>query len=466
MAQESEFLYEIPPASTIEIPEDEPNPEIDRQRQSGRRTMIEMRILPGMRIFEKCFPETFRGMESRFRVRYLPAMGGYEFERLHDDQGVSLGDYLKEEGFFIRGKPEEGHFTLLGGKENYEFRWIPSLRETYGNIDPEYQDYPEPGPHDLGISWDVFQRTSEVEITRIAEWILNLHPEIDRDSLETRRLSKTLTLMKVPAVHTDREIYCMIQKIIDGIDSPRGEWICARLFFEDIPDYYDIGSIDFRREGCTWELVHRIVLEEFSRQGILTKLIQFMERVIQRIAMITRTPNVIIASAAQVNVILWLLKKGFVPENDEENEKMMRIFSGDPGLMIERCPPGRIPQAEIDLLDRCGFTEELKKKVFRKIRSGPGGDFYRLNDGFTRPGDIEEFARKSGLSPRQSQKLLDFAHCLPNPEDSAWKRQGYVFERETGEEHWMYDPKKENWRSVHDFRIRFRKAIPASQEEN
>lgn len=90
-----------------------------------------------------------------------------------------------------------------------------------------------------------------------------------------------------------------------------------------------------------WEMKHRYVSESYRSQGIAPNMLHFGEAFLKKRAQETQIPQVMTAEVGQVDVLLWLLKEGFVPENGKDAGRINRILSGDPSLKIVSGPPGK-----------------------------------------------------------------------------------------------------------------------------
>ncbi|MFA5792351.1 MAG: hypothetical protein WC897_00590 [Candidatus Gracilibacteria bacterium] len=93
------------------------------------------------------------------------------------------------------------------------------------------------------------------------------------------------------------------------------------------------------RESCDeWDLRDRVTAEAYQGQGVASEMLRFVESQLAKMAEETDRSQVMTVELAQVDVLFWLLKEGFVPATHEDEERIGRLLKGDDSLTIVSAP--------------------------------------------------------------------------------------------------------------------------------
>lgn len=132
----------------------------------------------------------------------------------------------------------------------------------------------------------------------------------------------------------------------------------------------------YKRHPDTWDLRHRIVKEPYLHQGIASELFKICESIIQSDAETNHADQKVEVSVGQLNVLFWFLKQGFevIPE---DRERLKRVTSGDPELMIISAPmdQNKVDKRQWYIVERTTYNA-MSEEEFWEIEDGNGEKNY------------------------------------------------------------------------------------------
>ena len=148
----------------------------------------------------------------------------------------------------------------------------------------------------------------------------------------------------------------------DGVPS-------RELFFTNVPG---LRVLDFRIEEFsdgTCGLPHRIVDPEYRGCGLGDVIAKMSDSVMQMRVNEQQEENQLDVETSQLDVIVWLLKNGFVPSSKMDEAKLQKVLDADDSLAIEfkyYIFPASIPVAERINVDRDSFRIRFVKNFIPK----------------------------------------------------------------------------------------------------
>lgn len=101
------------------------------------------------------------------------------------------------------------------------------------------------------------------------------------------------------------------------------------------PDQYEIGNMLYSMiDDKVMSLTHRVVQPSFRHQGIATLLLNHGEAVLQEMSSNDQSSKSLIAHTGQIEVLCWLWKNGYRPQEKHSEELLQKILTGDPNLVL------------------------------------------------------------------------------------------------------------------------------------
>ncbi|MEK7583091.1 MAG: hypothetical protein AAB483_01640 [Patescibacteria group bacterium] len=207
---------------------------------------------------------------------------------------------------------------------------IPS---SLGEIAERYHYAPleEEKRRDLGIQWESIDMAKVLEaMARYDELPLGIGQ---------------FFLVSVPNRH-GKEISLTLRKehaMIDGA----ADLLSIRLtVIEDPMEQFheSAAELSFTRFERTsfeeWEMRHRLVAARYRQQGIADHLLRVAERAFQHRSAATHRAQIIEAEVGQGDVLWWLVRRGYIPANEINQQRIRKFFSGSDELVILNQPGG------------------------------------------------------------------------------------------------------------------------------
>jgi|GEM_PF-2146072 len=95
-----------------------------------------------------------------------------------------------------------------------------------------------------------------------------------------------------------------------------------------------IADIVVKKVGNNFRIPHRLIGPKFRRQGFGSMMIGAIEEFIKKESEGSEKMPDLGMETSQLDVIFWLVNNGFVPDGEEEQDKLNRIINGDEELCI------------------------------------------------------------------------------------------------------------------------------------
>lgn len=130
-----------------------------------------------------------------------------------------------------------------------------------------------------------------------------------------------------------------------------------------------IADIVVKKVGKNFRIPHRLIGPKFRRQGFGNMMLGAIEEFVKKESKGSEKMLDLQMETSQLDVIFWLLNNGFVPDGEEEQEKLDKILSGDESLCIGQrynVFPKTVPEeARVHENFSGNFSVNLVKKIER-----------------------------------------------------------------------------------------------------
>ena len=95
-----------------------------------------------------------------------------------------------------------------------------------------------------------------------------------------------------------------------------------------------IGNMEFVDNGNYYDLKDREVDPRFRKQGFASVLLDASESFVQESAVDKMEAETAFVDVAQLDVIVWLLNKGYKPQTQKDQERLELVLNGDKSLEL------------------------------------------------------------------------------------------------------------------------------------
>jgi len=221
---------------------------------------------------------------------------------------------------------------------------VEAIGKMYG-----YKPYPETVERlDLGVNWhqmeeslaDLDMRRFD-QITTDSDGILQQSNKLAdfwkkglfKCEVESNQ-EKSLKLEVIKSIRKLKESGKVGESLLFSLDNPN---FSKGDLAHTCVGNFALEKID-KENHTEWDMNDRIVGAAYRDQNVASKMLGMAEQMISKYGKEVGRPQEVVASVGQVNVLVWLLKQGYVPTSDEDQERLDRLMRGDELLTIASAP--------------------------------------------------------------------------------------------------------------------------------